>query len=486
MPQPLHFQTATELVGRLRAGELSASELLEHQIARIEALDGQLNAVVARDFERAREKARAADAELAAGGSDKPLLGLPVTLKDVFETEGLVTTCGAPELAAHVPTRNADVVQRFADAGAIVIGKTNVPLWAGDCQSFNEVYGTTNNPWDVARSPGGSSGGAAASLAAGFTPLEIGSDIGGSIRNPSHFCGVFGHKPTWGVISDRGHIPGPPGQLGETDLNAVGPMARSAADLALGLDVLVGPRDLGASGERGGWRLDLPAARASSPAGLRVAAWLDDAFSPVDGDCRGVLEATADRLEREGAKVDRTARPEFDFTHAYETYLMMLLPVIAAGFPKELIDGMQSAAAGLGDDRSMPALQIRGSVLSHRDWIHHDEARQQIAAAWRRFFLDFDLLLLPVHPRAAFPHDQRPSFHDRTLTVNGREEPYLDFLKWVSLPTLVGLPSTVAPVGRTPEGLPVGVQIVGARFEDRSTVEAASWLGEFTPPPDFV
>jgi len=480
----------------LREGRVSSSELVEGAIARIEAHDGELNAVVARDFARARERARAADAELAGGASaDRPLLGLPVTIKDALETEGLVTTCGAPELAGHVPDTNADAVQRFVDAGAIVVGKTNVPLYAGDCQTFNEVYGTTRNPWDPSRSPGGSSGGAAVALAAGFTPLEIGSDIGGSIRNPAHFCGVYGHKPTWGVVSDRGHIPGPPGQLAATDLGVVGPLARSAGDLALALDLLAGPR---ATAERGGWRLELPPPRATRPEGVRIAAWLDDPFSPVDAGCRALLEAHADALERAGAKVDRTARPEIDFAHAYETYLTLLLPVIAAGFPPAVIEVMRSALAALpAEDRSMRAFQVRASLVPHREWIVHDEARHRIAAAWSRFFRDYDLLLLPVHPTAAFPHDQRPDFHERALVVNGEAAPYLDFLKWVSLATLAGLPATVAPVGRTKDGglpvgrttdggLPVGVQIVGARFEDRSTIEAAGWLTAFEPPPGLA
>ena len=485
MEPPIHYRTACELAGLLRSGELGSLELLETLVARIEAFDGSLNAVVARDFERARERARAADAELARGAAaDRPLLGLPMTIKDTFETEGLVTACGAPELSGHVPECNADAVQRLVDAGAIVMGKTNLPLYAGDCQSFNVVYGSTNNPWDETRTPGGSSGGAAAALAAGFTPLELGSDIGGSIRNPSHFCGVFGHKPTFGIVSDRGHIPGPPGQLAETDLNVVGPLARSAADLEFALGLLAGPRP---TGERGGWRLDLPAPRATRPAGLRVAAWLDDPYCPVDAACLPLLEAAAGGLERAGAKVDRAARPELDFAHAYETYLMLLLPVIAAGFPPSVIELLEAAAAKLSpDDRGMPALQIRGSLVSHREWIAHDEARTRIVAAFRHFFRDFDLLLLPVHPTAAFPHDPRPDFHARTLTVNGEQVPYLDFLKWVSLPTLVGLPSTVAPIGRTAGGLPVGIQIVGPRFEDRTTIGAASWLGEFVPPPDFA
>ncbi len=479
----LHYESVRELTKRLRERSLGSLELLDHLIKRVSARDGELNAVVARDFDRARERARAADAALDRGESGQPLLGLPVLIKDALETEGLTTACGAPELASHVPGTNADAVQRYVDAGAIVFGKTNVPLYAGDSQSFNEVYGTTNNPWDPTRTPGGSSGGAAAALAAGFTPLDIGSDIGGSIRVPAHFCGVYGHKPTWGIVSDLGHIPGPPGQLATTDLGVLGPMARSAEDLALGLSLLAGPRP---TNERGGWRLDLPAPRATRPGGLRVAAWFDDPFCPVDAASLACLEDFAARLEKEGAKVDRRARPEIDFASAHETYLNLLLPIIGAGFPAEVIEGLRAVAAGAADDDESPLVrQARATLLPHREWIVQDEIRAHLAAAWRRFFDDFDLLLMPVHPTAAIPHDHEPNFHARTLEVNGEPTPYLDFLKWVSLPTVVGLPATVCPAGRTPGGLPVGIQLVGARFEDYTTIEAASWLGEFTPPPGY-
>lgn len=483
----LHFQTTQSLLSALRSRKLRSLDLLEHLIGRIERLDGDINSVVVRDFERAREQARAADAALDRGETERPLLGLPMTLKDSLETEGLVTACGAPELAQHRPSRNADVVQKLVDAGVVVMGKTNLPLYAGDCQSFNEVYGTTRNPWDPSRTPGGSSGGAAAALCAGFTPLEIGSDIGGSIRNPAHFCGVFGHKPTWGIVSDRGHIPGPPGQRAPTDLGVVGPMARCAEDLALALDLVAGPPlDEGHSG----WRLDLAAPRGRRPSELRIAAWLDDPFSPVDTEYRARLEACVDALEREGAAVDRKARPDLDFARSFETYAMLLHPVIAAGFPAEVIEALAAAAPGLAaDDHSHPALQVRGALVSHRDWLARDEARHRLAAAWARFFRDFDVLVLPVHPTAAVPHDHEPNFNARTLTVNGRERPYLDFLHWVSLATVVGLPATVAPIGRTAEGLPVGVQLVGGRFEDHTTIEVARQVGEllggFTPPPGF-
>ena len=234
----LDTATASQAVTALAEGSLGSAELLEAHLARIERDNGAVNAVVAFDVERARARAARADEDHAAGRSWGPLHGLPMTIKDAFETEGLTTTSGAPELADHVPARDADAVARLKSAGAIVFAKTNLPLYAGDMQTYNQLFGRTNNPWDLTRTPGGSSGGAAAALATGMTLLELGSDIGGSIRNPSHCCGTYGHKPTWGLVSQRGHIPGPPGTMAPADLNVVGPMGRSVQDLVLGLDVL--------------------------------------------------------------------------------------------------------------------------------------------------------------------------------------------------------------------------------------------------------
>jgi len=482
----LPFRTAGELLRALEAREIASLELTDLFIDRIERLDEPLNAVVVRDFDRARERARAADAARASGDA-RPLLGLPMTVKDTFETEGLVTTAGAPDLKDHVPGRNATAVQRLVDAGAVILGKTNVPLYAGDCQSFNDVYGTTNSPWDTALTPGGSSGGAAAALAAGFGAAEIGSDIGGSIRNPAHLCGVFGHKPTWGIVSQRGHVPGPPGQLASPDLNVVGPLARSAGDLSLLLDLIAGPEEPDAAG---GWRLELAPPRARSLRELRIGAWLDDPFSPVDGACRTVLEDAVAALERAGARVDRSARPAVDFANSFGCYALLLHAELGAGFPPSVIERFEQAAAELElGDVGHSALQLRGATLPHRAWLRRDEQRHHIRAAWAHFFRDVDVLLMPVLPRAAFPHDHDPNFFARTLQVNGAPRPYLDFLHWVSLATLAGLPATVAPVGRTAEGLPVGIQVVGAAFEDRTTLETAArieqTLGGFTPPPAF-
>ena len=302
----LHFRTATDLLRALRARELSAGELLEHFAERCARRDPPLNSVVAKNLEAARARAREADAAISHAHRLGALHGLPMTVKDAIEVVGMPTACGAPELAKHFAPRNAHSVQRLVDAGAVIFGKTNSPLYAGDLQTYNEVYGTTNNPWDVTRGPGGSSGGAAAALAAGMTPLELGSDIGGSIRNPAHFCGVYGHKPSYGIVSGIGHIPGPPGMLAPTDLNVIGPMARAPEDLELALAVLAAPR----AEDAAAWRVELPAPRRKRIGDFRVAVWIDEpAGPPLAAEVGALLENAASRVAATGARVDRSAAP---------------------------------------------------------------------------------------------------------------------------------------------------------------------------------
>jgi amidase len=277
----LSFAPATRLVAALARKELSSGELLDHYLERVARLNPTINAVVVLDEERAREAARAADEAIAAGRSRGPLHGLPMTVKESFEAAGMRTTCGAPVLADHVSGHDADAVARLRAAGAVVFGKTNLPIWCSEGQTFNEVYGTTNNPWDLTRGPGGSSGGSAAAVVAGLSGLELGSDIAGSIRNPAHTCGAYGLKPSSGVISLRGSVPPQPGALAPKDLSAAGPLARSADDLELALDVLAGPVEE----ERTAWRLVLPPPRGRDLADFRLAAWLDDSWAPVEPPC---------------------------------------------------------------------------------------------------------------------------------------------------------------------------------------------------------
>jgi amidase len=482
----LHFRTASELLRGLRAGEFSAGELLEHFAARCESRGAALNAVVATNFEAARARAREADAAQRRAQPLGALHGLPMTVKDSIELAGMPTACGAPELAKHFAPRSADSAQRLLDAGAVVFGKTNTPIYAGDLQTFNEVYGTTRNPWDLSRAPGGSSGGAAAALAAGLTPLELGSDIGGSIRNPAHFCGVYGHKPSYAIVSDRGHIPPAPGQLASSDLNVVGPLARAPEDLELALSVLAAPRPE----EAAAWRLELPAPRRRRLAEFRVAAWLEDpAGPPLAAEVAGLLERAVERIAAAGARVDRSLRP-VDAAASHRVYLRLLYGVMAAGFPPALIQGFDEAYPGLReDDAGVFADLIRGAAGPHRLWLRDDEERWRLRARWGELFREVDVLLCPIMPTAAYPHDQTP-ITERHIDVDGRQVPAVDLVFWAGLVTVVGLPSTVVPIGRTRAGLPVGMQVVAPYLEDRTAIQFARCLedvlGGFVPPPAFA
>ena len=479
------LRSACDLAADIRERRISAAEALDEHLARVAARNPALNAVVALDEAGARAAARAADEALATGAPTGPLHGVPMTIKDSYETAGLVTASGAPELAAHVPPRDADAVARLRAAGAVIFGKTNLPLMAGDVQSFNEVYGTTVNPWDAERTPGGSSGGAAAAVATGMTALELGSDIGGSIRTPSSWTGIYGHKASWGVVPLRGHIPGPPGTLTEVDLSVGGPMARDPRDLALGLDVLAGPRDWDATA----WSLTLPPARATALRDFRVAAWLDDDAFPVDAAVRERLEALVEGLRGAGVAVDDQARPALTLTDSVGAYLPLLGAIIGGGFPQEVYDGLVAARAQFApDDDSPMARFVRVMTGSARDVLYAGAWRDFQRAAWAAFFEQVDVLLAPVVPVPAIRHDQEQPMPLRTITVNGEQRPYLDLFSWIAPATACHLPATVAPIGRTASGLPVGVQIIGPNLEDRTTIAFAQALADeglsvFEDPP---
>ncbi|MGH7893746.1 MAG: amidase family protein, partial [Candidatus Binatia bacterium] len=369
------FRSTTALAAALARREIGSRELLDHYLARLGRLNPTLNAVVTLDAERARRRADEADAALARGETWGSLHGVPMTIKDSFETAGLRTTCGWEQIATHVPVTDALAVARLRTAGAVIFGKTNVPTLTSDVQSYNPIFGTTSNPWDRARTPGGSSGGAAAALAAGLTGAELGSDIGGSIRTPAGWCGIYGHKPTWGIVAKRGHIPGPPGSLGESDLEVVGPLGRGAEDLELGLDVLVGPLPEDARA----WRLELPAARRGELGAYRIAAWLDDPAFPVDAEVRCVLEAAVAALRGAGVRVDDRARPAIDFDDAVRTYHQLLYPIILADMPDAAFENLvQMAAAAAPDDDGPFARSARAAAIRHRDWLHLHERRRRV------------------------------------------------------------------------------------------------------------
>lgn len=459
----------TEMIAALNARAVSARELLDAHLDRIDRLDGPINSVITSDAERAAVEASAVDEARARRRPVGPLAGVPVTIKDAILTAGMRSTGGAVELRDHVPSEDAVVVDTIRRAGAIVFGKTNVPRWSSDYQTTNELFGTTNNPWDLTRTPGGSSGGPAAAVAMGFTGFEIGTDIGGSIRGPSSFCGVFGHKPSFGIIPTFGYLDNPTSHRNVADVNVFGPIARSVDDLELLLDLLASP----SPDDAVAWRLDLPPARATALGEFRVAAWLDDAFCPVDPAVGEVLQGAVDALERAGARVDRDRRPAID-------------PGATA------LDGLRliSAATAISDTAAeAAAAEAGGYALTHRAWDLLHRARGDVRRRWSEFFEDVDVLLCPVTPVPPFRHVHSPegsNWIHATLADHG-DRPYRDLIGWCGLIGSAYLPVTVPPVGRSSDGLPIGIQVVAPFLHDRTALAFARCMveviGGYEPPP---
>ena len=457
LTKDLSWASAGELTRALAAGQASAVELTEAAITRIEARDGPINAVVVRDFTEARAQAKAADTALARG-ERRPLLGVPMTVKESHNVAGLPTTWGSPAFGNWIAPEDSVGVVRLKAAGAVVLGKTNIPPFLADWQSTNPIYGQTRNPWNLERSPGGSSGGAAAAVASGMVPLEFGSDIGGSVRIPAAFCGIYGHKPSFNLIPQRGHAP--PGVDGEgIELAVVGPMARTAADLDLALSVLAGPVGL----EAKGYRLDLPPARHARLADYRVLVIDHHPAAELDDDIKAALHALAERLDGEGAAVAHDSDLLPDLAHQQAVYGQMLGTAMSRGGPPQ------------------------PDAISAHDWMSLQDAQLALRRQWETLFESFDVVLAPAFGTVAFPHDLSENAGARTLKINDRDTPYFAQLAWPGLATLPNLPATVAPIGLAKDGLPIGIQIIGAYLEDRTTIGFAGLLerafGGFRRPP---
>lgn len=450
--------SATALVSALAARRVSALELADAAIARIEARDGAINAVVVRDFDRARETARAADAALARG-ERRPLLGAPMTVKEANWLEGTPTTWGMDHWKDAVMRADGLGVARLKAAGAVILGKTNVPPMLSDFQSDNPVYGRTNNPWALDRTPGGSSGGSAAALASGMVPLELGSDIGGSIRIPSSFCGVYGHKPSYGLVPLRGHTP--PGIEGvDTPLAVIGPMARTTADLALALGVIAGP----APEEAVGYRLDLPPPRHARLGDFRVLILDHHPRVGLDDEIGAALHGLGDRLRGLGAEVEHGSDLLPDLGAMHDAYLAMLNVAMTRGAPN-------------------------ARPPSAHAWMMQQDEQLACRQAWATLFQDVDVVLAPAHASVAFPHDAGPDIAARRLMLNGEPTAYFASLAWSGLATYPCLPATAAPIGQTRDGLPIGIQIIGPYLEDRTTLAFSGLLerefGGFRKPPGY-
>jgi amidase len=481
------FETATELSAALAAKKVSAVELAQDAIGRIERHDRKINAICVRDFERGLDAARVADAGRARGET-KPLLGIPLTVKESYNVAGLPTTWGFSAQKDFVPPEDALSISRVRGAGGVILGKTNIPVGLGDWQSYNDIYGTTSNPYDLGRTPGGSSGGAAAALAAGYGPLSLGSDIGGSLRVPAFHCGVYAHKPTFALVPSRGHTPPPfPPLPFDRDLAVIGPMARSAADLSLLLDVIAGPDPMEAGKA---YKLALPPPRHDKLKNFRVLVIDTDPVLPTDAVVRAAIDRLAANLGKADVKIERESPLLPDFAASSRLYMRMLMSFLGATFAPEIHAGAQEAATKLApDDMSLAAERLRGIALSHRDWVLAEGGRARLRAQWRELFQSFDAVICPVMPTPAYPHDHSPEQETRHIDIDGKHYPYPDQLAWPGIATLPGLPATAIPIGFSPEGLPVGVQIVGPWLEDRTPLKLAELIerefGGFVPPTMF-
>jgi amidase len=481
----LDFASALDAALAIRAGQVSSVELTTRMLDRIARLNPALNAIVVVTADAALARARAADEARARRESWGPFHGLPITIKDTFEVAGVVTTAGSPSLRNHVPARDATVVARLRGAGAVILGKTNVPLFASDWQSFNAVYGQTNNPWDVGRTPGGSTGGGAAALAAGLSSLEPGSDLAGSIRIPAHFCGVYGHKPTLDVVPMRGHIPPPPPipATPPTTLPVVGPLARSAADLRAALEVMGGPD----GDEARAWRWSLPPARGARLRDYRIGYMLDDPRAPVSPDLGEALATAVEALRKAGARLEEGWPPGLNLDEQYDAYLTLLYAQFTPPAREEQLEGLRRLAAN--QDGSYLAKYAR-AVTASDAYVRTMETRRRVARGiWQAYFRTHDAFLMPTALVPAFPHDQSGNSFTRVLTTPAGPRPYGDLCFWIAFATLAGLPATTAPVGLTAGGLPVGLQIVGPYLEDATPIAVAGHLadviGGFKAPPGF-
>ncbi len=475
------FWSATKLIRALRAKKIGALELLDHYLTRIDRYDNDLNALPVLDSAAARKRAKAFDRKGARSG---PLAGLPMTVKESFDVAGLPTTWGLAEYCNTPVKANADAVARFVGAGGNVFGKSNVPTLLADWETVNPVYGKTVNPWNHERTPGGSSGGAAAALAAGLTGLEAGSDIGGSIRNPAHYCGVYGHKPTWGVCSMAGHAL--PGVAHPADIAAIGPLARSAADLELAFSIMAGPGAIDGSG----WALELPKPARKTLRGWRVAVLASHPTAETDGSVQQSIHRLAQFLAKKGAKVSERALPAFDLGEAHRLFIQLLRGATSARQTPELVAKMMAEEQGLDpDDCGYYAQMVRANTQTHREWLIASNRRHQMRHAWAEFFNNWDVLLCPNAATAAFTHSMPGERWERMISVNGKPQPATTQMWWAGISGMCGLPGTAAPIGLSPEGLPLSVQIIGPQYGDYATLRFAKLIEReyyaFVPPPAY-
>ena len=480
---PLHFRSALELGRLLKARKISPQELLESCLNQYMLHNDKLNAVVVTDMDRARRAATAAEKRLKRGKPLSPFDGVPMTAKESFDWSGTPSTWGAAAYRENIAKTDAAAIRRLTEAGAVMYGKTNVPFMLADWQSFNDVYGTTSNPWDTTRSPGGSSGGSAVALATGMSALDIGSDIGASLRNPAHYCGVYAHKPTYGIVPYQGHMltsvqPG--------DITVAGPMARSASDLVAMMKYLVGFEGV----EARATSFQLPDRKLKTLKDFRVAVMLSDDMSEVDEPLQELIADLARFLTPKVKRISHTARPDFTSKEAMDIYITLLRAATSRRqTDDDFSENVKKMLSFPADDDSYFAKMTRAYVMSHRNWLIANERRHKMRLIWDQFFNDWDVLICPAAASAAFPHDQVGDRHQRLIDVNGRKVPTTDQLFWAGYSGCFYLPSTVAPLGLTSQGLPGGVQIIARQYEDSTSLRFAElieqYYARFEPPTGY-
>jgi amidase len=489
----LNFLSTHQLASNIREGKISSQEVLEAHLDQIAKHNAALNAIVTLDEEHARQRAKEADEALARGEIWGPLHGVPVTIKDVFETAGMRTTSSFKPLANYVPQQDATVVARLRQAGGIIMGKTNTPEMAGDEQTNSPLFGRTNNPWNLACTPGGSSGGSAVAVASGMSPLDIGSDIGGSVRNPAHFCGIFSLKPSDYRVPFTGHIPPPPGSKGRGLLRyflTPGPLARSVEDLRLALTIIAGP-------DERQWEVPPMPLGPSPTRDLRQLrfAWSDDFGVPVSAEIRTALASLATELTRSGCRVERRDPPDFNFTEALQVYGELKEAALTVRSSPMHLPRFMWRALSKRISSSNPTGRglMRGAGATLQSYAKALSQRDVFIARMEHFLADWDAWLCPVAALPAYPHLQSRNPIEQlraTVEVDGRKIPYiLATSMYTGILNFTGNPVVVLPLSQTQEGLPIGLQVVGRRWNDMDLLTVAQALsdviGPFRTPPGY-